>query len=40
MNRLDPRKEENWKGTIFRHWGFWLLVAGLVGFLVVRFMVR
>lgn len=39
-DRWDPRIKENWKGTIFRHWGFWILVIGLIGFIVVRFVIR
>ena len=35
-SKLDPRVKENWKGIIFKHWGFWLLVLGTIGYLVVR----
>ena len=40
MSRWDPRVKENWGGTIFKHWGFLLLGLGLIGFLVVRFLLR
>jgi len=36
LGKLDPTKKENWK-AVSLHWGFWLLVVGLIGFLVITY---
>jgi len=39
LDRLDPRKKENWKNTKL-NWGVIILLAGVIGFLVVQFVLR
>jgi len=39
LDKLDPKKKENWKNTKL-NWGVIVLILGVVGFVVVKFVLR